>query len=124
MGPVFVIFFWLLIAAVFGFFWVAGLVIFLIGRRKHSRLMIWLGGIPTVCLTLIAVAIGGLLGYGIIHVTNPRYVYKDAFGEPPSSDVSSIRSKVYSFADEGHVFLTFKAGLETFHRIVPKNLRR
>src|SRR5207237_1520401 len=86
--------------------------------------MLWLGGIPVVCLTMIALAIAGFVGYGVIRVTNPRYVYKNAFGEPPSSDVSSIQSKVYSFADEGYVFLTCKAGPETAHRIVPKNLKR
>jgi hypothetical protein len=31
---------------------------------------------------------------------------------------------VYGFADEAHVFLTFKAPPETVHRIVPKNLKR
>ena len=124
MGPGFVILIWLFIAGVFGSFWIAALVIFLIGRRKRSRLMMWSGGIPVVCLTTMALGIAGLFGYGIIRVTNPRYVYKDSFGEPPSTDVSRIRSKVYSFADEAHVFLTFKATPETVHRIVPKTLRR
>jgi len=124
MGPGFVILFWLLIAGVFGIFWMAGLVIFLIGKSKRSRLMMWLGGIPVASLTMIALAIAGLIGFGIIRATNPRYVYKDAFGERPSADVTTIRSKVYSFADEAHVFLTFRAAPETIHRIVPKYLKK
>ncbi len=124
MGPLCVILFWLLIASIFGIFWVPALVVFIIGKRRRSKLLMWLGGTPMVFLTAIAVAIVGLIGFGIIRATNPRYVFKDTFGEPPSGDVTEIKSKVYGFADEAYVFLTFKAAPETVHRIIPKDLKK
>jgi hypothetical protein len=79
MGPLFVILFWLVVAGVFGVFWIIALTLCIIGKPKHSRLMIWLGGIPLAILTAIAFGILGLTGYGIIRATNPRYIYQDAF---------------------------------------------
>jgi hypothetical protein len=124
MGPLFVLLFWLIIAGIFGTFWLVGLIIFIIGKRKNSKLMMWFGGTPVVFLTAIAVAGVGLVGYGMIRATNPRYVFKDTFGEPPSKDVTEIKSKVYGFADEAQVFLTFKAEPETVHRIILKDLAK
>jgi hypothetical protein len=68
--------------------------------------------------------IAGLIGYGILRASNPRYVYEDTFRERPSGDVVGIRSKTFSFADEGHVFMSFKGSPETVHRVVPKELKK
>ena len=124
MGPGCVIVVWLAVAAVVGNIWLACLLIFLFGRRRKSRLLVWLGGIPLIGITGIALLAGGVVGFAMIRSTNPRYVYRDTFHEPPSSDVRHIRSKVWSFADEGEVFMRFEASPETFRRIVPEKMEK
>jgi hypothetical protein len=124
MGPGFVILIWLLIAAIFGAFWLASLVVFIIGRRKKSRFMTWLGGIPLSGLTLLACLAIAVVGYGAIRSRNPRFVYQDTFHERPSSDVVAIQSDTWSFADSSHVYLRFHATENTFRRILPKDVPR
>jgi hypothetical protein len=87
-------------------------------------LLIWLGGVPLIAITGIALLVGGIVGFVMIRSTNPRYVYRDAFHEPPSPDVRHIRSKVWAFADEGEAFMRFEASPETFRRIVPKEMQK
>ena len=122
MGPGIVILFWLLMAAIFGALWLASLVVLIIGRRKKSRLMSWLGGIPLSGLTLFACLAIALIAFGVIRSRNPRFVYQDTFREKPSPDVAGIQSDAWSFADSGHVYLRFRASESTFRRIAPKDV--
>jgi hypothetical protein len=124
VGPGCVIVIWLAVAAVVETIWLVGLLTFLFGRRRKSRLLIWLGGIPLVVITCIALLVGGLFGFVMIRSMNPRYVYRDTFHEPASPDVHHIRSKVWSFADEAEVFIRFEARPETFRRIVPEKMEK
>ncbi|MHB1465324.1 MAG: hypothetical protein ACYCXU_09485 [Thermoleophilia bacterium] len=124
MGPLFVILFDLIAAAIFGAFWLTALIIFIIGRRKKVRPMTWLGGIPLIGLTLIAFTVIGLIGYSFVRSQNPQSVYEDTFQEPPSADVTEIQSDSWSFADSGHVYLRFQASDQTFQHILPKQLVR
>ena len=84
----------------------------------------WLSGVPLLTIPAIGIAIVGLVAFGLLRSTNPRYVYQDTFHEKPSADVRHLRSRVWSFADEGDVFLRFEASPETVHRILPKAMRR
>ncbi|MHB1326215.1 MAG: hypothetical protein ACYDGS_09745 [Thermoleophilia bacterium] len=124
MGPLFVILGYLIVTAIFAVFWIASLLTFIIGRIKKVRWLTWLGGIPLISLTLIGVLVIGLIGYSFIRSQNPCYVYEDTFQEDPSTDVTEIQSNSWSFADEGHVYLRFRASDETFQRILPKQLER
>jgi hypothetical protein len=124
VGPGFVIIIWLIIAAFVGSIWLACLVAFIIGKLRKSRLLMWLGGIPLVLITVLVVGVVGLVGFGIMRATNPRYVYQDTFHEKPSSDVRHLKSRVWSFADEADVFMRFEASVATFHRILPPNMEK
>jgi hypothetical protein len=124
MGPLFVIVLWLIAAGIFGILWVGSLVAFLVGKRKRKRLLKWLGLMPLTGLTLLALLIACVFAVGIIRAVTPKYVFADAFGEKPSADIVNIRSKAWSFADSADVFLQFQTTPETFHRLIPKELKR
>jgi len=66
----------------------------------------------------------GLVAFGLLRSTNPRYVYHDTFHEKPSVDVQHLRSRVWSFADTSDVFIRFEASPETLHRVLPKAMQR
>ena len=124
MGPGLVILFWLILAGIFGAFWLTSLVLFLIGWRKKKPWLKWLGLVPLAGLTRIASL--GMCFFAVVtlRAITPRYVFADTFGQKPSTDVTNIKSKVWSFADEADVHLQFQASTETFRRLLPKDLRR
>ena len=124
MGPGFVIIIWLIIAAFVGTIWLAFLILFLVGVFRKSRDLMWIGGLPVTLITIAALGIACLVGFGILRAMNPRYVYRDAFHQSPSPDVRHLRSKVWSFADEANVFMRFEASPETFRRIVPRDMEK
>ena len=124
MGPAFVILFWAILAGIFGFFWLVSLFLFVIGWRKKKNWLKWLGLIPLVGLTVVALIITVVISIGIVRGITPKYVYTDTFGERPSHDVTNIKSKVWSFADEADVHIQFQTSPETFHRLIPKDLER
>lgn len=84
----------------------------------------WLGGVPLLAISALGLALAGLVGFEVLRSTIPRYVYQDTFHEKPSADVEHLQSRVWSFADEGEVFLRFQAGPETVHRVVPRMMQR
>ncbi len=124
LGAGCVIVIWFVAAVVLGSIWLGCLLIFLFGRSRKSRLLAWLGGVPLVAITLAGIAIAGVVGFGIVRSMSPRYVYRDTFHESPTADVRHLRSKVWSFADEGHVFMRFEVSPETFRRIMPDDLQK
>ena len=124
MGPGCVILVWLIVAAVGGGIWLGCVLLFLIGKLRKSRLIMWLGGVPLALVTIVVVGLVGLLGVAMVRAMNPSYVYEDTFHERPSPDVRHLKSSVWSFADEGHVFMRFEASPETFHRIVPRKMKK
>jgi hypothetical protein len=124
MRPAFVILIWLVLAGIFGFFWVVSLVVFLIGRWKKKRWLKWMGLVPLTGLTIIALLAGTFFAIGITRAITPKYVFTDYLGEKPGGDVGNIRSKVWSFADSTTVHLQFQSSPETFHRLLPKELKR
>lgn len=104
--------------------WLGCFLAFLFGKRRKSRLIMWLSGIPLVTISALGVAVIGLVAFGALRSMNPRYVYQDTFHEKPSADVQHLRSHVWSFADEGEVFIRFEASPETVRRILPKAMQR
>jgi hypothetical protein len=55
---------------------------------------------------------------------SPKYVFTDTLGEKPGSDITNIKSKVWSFSDTADVHLQFQTSPETFQRLLPKELKR
>jgi hypothetical protein len=123
MGPLFVIIFWLIFVSFFTILWIGSLILFLVGWRKKKRLLKWLGLAPLAGLTLFALLIAGVFAVVVVRMITPKYVFADSFGEKPNADVVNIRSKVWSFADEGDVYLQFQAPPETFHHLMQKRLK-
>jgi hypothetical protein len=118
MGAGVVILIWLLIAAVFGVFWLGFLALFLIGRSRKSRLLKSLGGVPLLCSSVFALWFAGTAVYGFIYNQLPDNVYKSVFGFSPSADVTNIKSTYYYFADTGEFYLRFNASPQTINKIV------
>src|SRR5262249_55697660 len=69
----------------------------------------------------------GCLGFVVfawIRSANPNYVFESRFHQPPTADVTTLKSSYWCFADCEQVFLAFKTTPETFRRILPQNVRR
>ena len=115
---------WGCAAAVLGVVWLAFLLGFIAARRKKWRAFSWLIAVPVALMPLGAIGLAGLVGFGMIRGSIPRYVYEDTFREPPSADVRNIKSKSWGFADSAYVFLRFEASPETFRRIVPQEMQK
>jgi len=124
MGPLFVILIWLFLASIFLAFWTGAFLLFISGRRRKSRIATWLGGILLVFITLPAIALVGLVANSYARRNNPKLHYADIFHERPGSDIKNLRNESSSFADSEHTFMRFEANPETFHRIVPKHLKK
>lgn len=124
MGPGIVILFWGVIAGVGALVWLGGLVLFIIGRKRKSRLLQWVGGAPFVTLSIFCVIAASMFSYFLVRAWVPRYVYEDTFHQKPTNDVKDIKSSTWSFADSADVYLKFKTTYKTFKEIVPKNLAR
>jgi hypothetical protein len=124
MGPGIVILIWGVIAGVGALVWFGGLVLFIIGRKRKSRLLQWIGGAPFVTLSIVCVIATSMFSYFLVRAWVPRYVYEDTFHQKPRNDVKDIKSSTWSFADSADVCLKFKTTYKTFNEILPKNLAR
>lgn len=124
MGGGFVLLFWMILLGAFCAAWMATFGVYCLGRDKGSKALQLLGGVPLIVLTLIGIGVVGFVAYVWIRSSTPSFVYESCFHEPPTDDVTNLRSSYWSFADSKQVFLTFQAKPETFRRILPQNLRR
>jgi hypothetical protein len=124
MGPGIVILFWGVIAGVGAFVWLGGLVLLIIGRKRKSRFLQWVGGAPFVLITIVSVITAATFSYFLVRASVPSYVYEDTFHQKPPSDVKEIKSNTWSFADSAHVYLKFRTTYKTFKDTLPKNLAR
>src|SRR5437762_1645323 len=98
MGPGIVLFFWLLIAAVFAAVWAVAVVLFAIARRKKWRVMKWVSAVPMIAIPVFGLIVGGFLVFGILRSMNPGSVFKDTFHQSPDGKVRGIKSQVFWFA--------------------------
>jgi len=124
MGPGFVIFFWLIVAAILGAIWLGTLVLFVVAWKKRWRILKWLAGIALSGGVVVALAAGVLVTYGLVRASIPRYVFADVFHAKPTESVQDIRTKVFWFADTGSIYLRFQTDIDTFRRLVPKDLHK
>ncbi len=124
MGAGFVIMFWLIIAAILGTIWLCTLVLFIVAWKKRWKVLKWLSGTAVVGGVVIALAAGGLLAYKLVRASIPSYVFTDVFYTKPTESVRDIKSKVFWFADTGSIYLRFHTDIDTFRRLVPKDLKR
>jgi hypothetical protein len=108
---------WLFLAAICGLFWLLFLALFVSGRRKKSRSLMWLGGVPLVISSGIATFCIGTMVYGLNSVSQPANVYELSFGSQPPADVKNLQSSYYSFADTGTTFLKFNASPSTIRTL-------
>ena len=97
--------------------WIIALSFFIGGRRKGSRLQIWLSS-GALALTS---GLGICLLYLYFAPSNPIIAYRVAFGVLPASDVTELRSNEDGFGDWEKVYLKFKASPETIERLTAKN---
>jgi len=124
MGPGIVILFWLIIAAIFGFFWLIALGFFYFGIRRKKRWMAWLGGVPLFGSTFLVLLVMGLIAYLSVRASMPHFLYEDTFHQPPAPDVADLKSKTWSFADSADTYIQFTASKSTFERLLPPGSRR
>jgi hypothetical protein len=124
MGPLFVILIWIFLAGILFAFWIGAFLLFVSGRRRKSRMRTCISGILLVCITLPVIALVALIANSYARRNNPQLHYADIFHERPTADVEYLRNESSSFADSEHTFMCFKASPETFHRIVPKHLKK
>lgn len=124
MGGGIVLLIWLFLAAIYGFFWLLFLTLFIAGRRKKSQLLTWLGGVPLLLSSSFAIFCVGTMAYGLISVSQPANVYAISFGSQPPADVTNMQSSYYCFADTGTTFLKFDTSPATFSKLTGKGWTR
>jgi hypothetical protein len=122
MGPLFVLLFWGIIAAICGGIWIAAIVFFFISRKKQWKLAKWFSGSVVVTMPLLGFILVSVKAFGIVRASIPQYVFKDTFHRPPGESVRNINSKVWRFADEGNVYIRFETDIGTFRKLVPEGL--
>ncbi len=109
----------LFLLLVYGLLWLVSLALLITGRTLKSQVLSWLGGLPLGALTL-----GGFAAVALIFwPTNPTDVYEESFGIPPSSDVTQLQGRDYSWGDSGRAYLKFSAAPSTIQRITVKGWR-
>ena len=122
MGAGIVILFWLAVAAIYLFIVAVFCGLFLLGWFKKWMWLRWLAGLPAAGMLLLAVLVtaGAIIGAAVFQ--KPTNVFKRAFDESPSSNVSDIQSSIFWFADTGSVYLRFHTTASEFRRLVPGGL--
>ena len=116
--------FWLFAVCVLGVLSTPFIVIFIIGIRKRSRVMKWLGGIPAAGflslagLVLIAVFIG--MVHPFWETTSSKKIHESfvsTFNFQPGSDFVPLHQGVLGVNDAGRLYLQFQASPATFEKI-------
>lgn len=124
MGGGFVLLFWIILFGAFCAAWMAAFGVYCLGRDKGSKMLKWLSGFPLAVLSLIGIACISFVTIGLIRSMNPKHVFEWQFREPPTADVTDLRTSYWCFADSKQVFMAFHATQETVQRIVPARARR
>src|SRR5436190_21172103 len=124
MGAGLVIFFWLVLAGIYGIVFLVLASLWFWGRKRQKKWLRLLAGIPALAMATVAVLVVAFMIYGILDSKNPRSIFKREFGRPPPASVSEIQSSCWWFADTGNTYLRFKATKEAFEKLVPVGLER
>lgn len=101
-------------------FWLGSLALFIVGRKRQSRLQSWLGG--------AAFALVSGAGLWFIYLcafpppSDSTNVYRAAF-EAPSRDVTALQSSEDGFRDWSSAHLKFRAAPQTIERITAPGWR-
>ena len=122
MGPAFVILFWLILAGIYSFVFLAFVGMWFFGKKRKIIWLKWLGGLPATGMAALALLVVSVVALGIICSMNPRWVFKETFNAVPPASVSKIQSSFYSFADSGDVYLRFQTSQEEFEKLASTNL--
>lgn len=124
MGAGCVIVLWAIVAGILATIWLFCFAAFVAARWKKWKVASWIAAVPVILLPVLVAVFAGLVVFGVMRSSIPRYVYADTFNEAPTPDVRNIQSDTWAFADSAHVFLRFEANRETFDRIVPEDMTK
>lgn len=122
MDPRFILLFWLLVAAIVGAVGAGAVVLFMVARRKQWVAAKWISGTLAAAIAAAVLGAVGLICYGFVRTSVPRFVFEDTFKRPVPPNVRNIQTKTWWFADKGITYMSFTAERETFERLVPPGL--
>jgi hypothetical protein len=118
------IIFWAFVILAFSAISIPFIILSIIGFRKRSNWMKWLGAVPSVLILGSAFCGFCLLLYGFIHpwqeTTDPKSIresFVDSFGFDPGEGFIPIGCKSYCLADSGYIYLKFQAPEITLEKI-------
>src|ERR1700733_2273812 len=108
--------FWMIVVCVMAAVSIPFIILFIIGVRRNSRLIKWLGAVPAAGILIVTFITFCLLAYGFIHpwseTTNGstiRASFKSNFGFEPGADFVPLHQRIYCLADTGSMHLQFRA---------------
>jgi hypothetical protein len=120
-------FFWVLIICVLAVLAIPFLILFIIGVRKRSRILKWIGGVPVTGFLVLVVLLFGSFVISIVHpysdTTNGQTIrqsFVSNFDLQPGSDFVPLHQRIFGVADTGCMYIQFKASPVTFERIRAK----
>lgn len=97
MGPVFAAITWLIFILIFSPFLIIGII-------KKKWLYIIIGSVPIILVLLVA----SNIAYRICMASSGPWVYKQAFGHLPTTDVSILEKRYEFSTDYEAIYLKFK----------------
>jgi hypothetical protein len=119
--------FWLFVICVLGALSIPFIVLFIIGIRRRSRLLKWMGAIPAAGFLTVAGLVLFSLIMGIVHPyadttnkTTIRQSFVYNFDFQPGPDFVPLHQRIFGVEDTGRMYLQFKTAPVTFERIRAK----
>ena len=122
MGPGFVLIFWGFVFLVIAAIWLALVVTAIWGWRRKIVWLKWGAGIAAAMYAAGVVAVVGFFAFGVYWYSRPPEVFREAFREYPSREISELKSQQFFFADSGSVRMRFMTSPQEFKRLVPADL--
>ena len=122
MGAGVVILMWLIILGFFAVIWGILVAATIYGWKRKKMWIKWCAGVPAALMLFGGLLAGILTVYGLIDSMNPKSVFENTFGTPPSPSISDIKSNLYWFADTGSTYLRFNISEVEFRKLMPSGL--
>ena len=124
MSGAFTVVFLFILAGIYSLFWLLFLILYITGRKRKSRSLSLLGGIPLILSSVFVATCVGSVAYGIFYNSKPANTYTMSFGFPPSADVKDIRSSYWYLGDTGSTYLRCNAATATIKKLAAKGWTR
>jgi hypothetical protein len=131
MGPLFVLFGWLVILVLLGLGMAIVFAIFYpiyrFGKAHNFKVVKLIGGIPLILIGLIPIALISLVIFGIgewiVFSACPSYAFRSTFGFSAASETAPLHSFRSQSTDWQEVFLKFKTRQNIVNKITEKNFQ-